>query len=137
MNHVKIAIPRMERITKATSGLGKILISLTVILTHGHGDGAYAYYNGLLSNSPRRYFEHHLRTHSSTYLCMESLNAPLQSQIQRVVTMYHLLPWDAQLFHFQRGSTFSSKTPRRTTRTYLSCPFDRCLLPGVFSRRSP
>jgi hypothetical protein len=43
MDHTKTAIPKMQRITKATSGLGQIPISLTGMLTHGHGDGAYAY----------------------------------------------------------------------------------------------
>jgi hypothetical protein len=45
MDHTKTAIPRMQRITKATSGLGQIPISLTGMLTHGHGDGAYAHYS--------------------------------------------------------------------------------------------
>jgi len=39
----KIAIPRMQRITKAIVGLGQILISYTNMLTHGHGNGAYAH----------------------------------------------------------------------------------------------
>jgi hypothetical protein len=45
MDHTKTAIPRMQRITKATSGLGQIPISLTGMLTHGHGDGAYVHYS--------------------------------------------------------------------------------------------
>jgi hypothetical protein len=44
MDHTKIAIPRMQRHTKATAGLGQIPIFLTGMLTHGHGDGAYAHY---------------------------------------------------------------------------------------------
>jgi hypothetical protein len=48
MDHTKTAIPRMQRITKATSGLGQIPISLTGMLTHGHGDGAYAHYSTAL-----------------------------------------------------------------------------------------
>jgi hypothetical protein len=44
MDYTKTAIPRMQRHTKATAGLGQIPISLTGMLTHGHGDGAYAHY---------------------------------------------------------------------------------------------
>ena len=45
MDHTKTAIPRMQRTTKATSGLGQIPISVTGMLTHGHDDGAYAHYS--------------------------------------------------------------------------------------------
>ena len=45
MDHTKTASPRMQRTTKATSGLGQIPISVTGMLTHGHGDGAYAHYS--------------------------------------------------------------------------------------------
>ena len=45
MDHTKSAILRMQRCTKATSGLGQIPISVTGMLTHGHGDGAYAHYS--------------------------------------------------------------------------------------------
>ena len=45
MDHTKSAIPRMQWSTKATSGLGQIPISVTGMLTHGHGDGAYAHYS--------------------------------------------------------------------------------------------
>jgi hypothetical protein len=45
MDHTKTAIPWMQRIKKATSGLGHIPISLTGMLTDGHGNGAYAHYS--------------------------------------------------------------------------------------------
>ena len=45
MDHTKSTIPRMQRSTKATSGLGQIPISVTEMLTHGHGNGAYAHYS--------------------------------------------------------------------------------------------
>ena len=48
MDTTKTAIPRMQRITKATAGLGQIPISCTGMLTHGHGDGAYAHYSTAL-----------------------------------------------------------------------------------------
>jgi hypothetical protein len=48
MDHTKTAIPRMQKITKATSGLGQIPISLLGMLTHGHSDGAYAHYSTAL-----------------------------------------------------------------------------------------
>jgi hypothetical protein len=48
MDYTKTAIPWMQRITKATSRLGQIPISLTGMLTHGHGDGAYAHYSTAL-----------------------------------------------------------------------------------------
>ena len=45
MDHTKFAIPRMQRSTKATCGLGQIPISNTEMLMHGHGNGAYAHYS--------------------------------------------------------------------------------------------
>ena len=45
MDHTKSAIPRMQWSTKATCGLGQIPISITGMLTHGHGDGSYAHYS--------------------------------------------------------------------------------------------
>ena len=45
MDHTKPVIPQMQRFTKTTSGLGQISISVTGMLTHGHGDGAYAHYS--------------------------------------------------------------------------------------------
>jgi hypothetical protein len=48
MDHTKTAIPRMQRITKATSRLGQIPISRTRMLTHEHGNGAYAHYSTAL-----------------------------------------------------------------------------------------
>ena len=44
MDHTMFAISRMQRSTKATCGLGQILIFVTGMLTHGHGNGAYAHY---------------------------------------------------------------------------------------------
>ena len=45
MDHTKSATPRMQRSTKATSGLGQISISVTGMLTHGYGNEAYAHYS--------------------------------------------------------------------------------------------
>ena len=45
MDYIKTTIPRMQRTTKATFGLGQIPISVTGMLMHGHGDGAYAHYS--------------------------------------------------------------------------------------------
>jgi len=45
MDTTKTALPRMQRITKATAGLGQVPVSCTGMLTHGHGDGAYAHYS--------------------------------------------------------------------------------------------
>ena len=44
MDTQKTTLPRMRVITKGTSGLGKLPMSVTGILAHGHGDGAYAHY---------------------------------------------------------------------------------------------
>ena len=44
MNTSKTALPRMRVITKATQGLGQFPISVTRMVAHGHGDGAYAHY---------------------------------------------------------------------------------------------
>ena len=45
IDHIKFAIPRMQRTTKATSGLGQIPISVTSMLSHSHSDSAYAHYS--------------------------------------------------------------------------------------------
>ena len=45
MDHTKSTILQMQQSTKATFGLGQILISVTGMLTHGHDDGAYAHYS--------------------------------------------------------------------------------------------
>lgn len=44
MDTNKTAIPRLRVITKATAGLFQLPVSLTGMVTHGHGDGAYAHY---------------------------------------------------------------------------------------------
>jgi hypothetical protein len=44
MDHNKLAIPKMQRYTKATAELGQIPISLTGMLIHDHGDDTYGYY---------------------------------------------------------------------------------------------
>ena len=45
MDHPKSAIPRMQRSTKAICGLEQIPISVTKMLTYGHGDRANAHYS--------------------------------------------------------------------------------------------
>jgi hypothetical protein len=42
MDSRKTALPRLRVITKGSSGLGQLPMTLTGMLTHGHGDGAYA-----------------------------------------------------------------------------------------------
>jgi hypothetical protein len=42
MDNRKTALPRLRIITKGSSGLGQLPMTLTGMLTHGHGDGAYA-----------------------------------------------------------------------------------------------
>ena len=44
MDTSKTALPRMRVTTKATQGLGQFPISVTGMVAHGHGDGAYAHY---------------------------------------------------------------------------------------------
>jgi hypothetical protein len=44
MDTAKTALPRPRVITKATSGLGQLPMSITGMVAHGHGDGAYAHY---------------------------------------------------------------------------------------------
>ena len=41
MDSQKTALPHMRVITKASSGLGQLPMTLAGMLTHGHGDGAY------------------------------------------------------------------------------------------------
>jgi hypothetical protein len=42
MDSRKTALPRLRVITKGTAGLGQLPVTLTGMVTHGHGDGAYA-----------------------------------------------------------------------------------------------
>ncbi len=44
MDTSKIVLPRMRVTTKATQGLGQILMSVTGMVAHGHVDGAYTHY---------------------------------------------------------------------------------------------
>ena len=45
MDTAKIALPRMRVTTKATQGLGQLPMNVTGMVSHGHGDGAYAHYS--------------------------------------------------------------------------------------------
>jgi hypothetical protein len=74
MDHTKTAIPRMQRITKATSGLGQIPISLTRMLTHGYSDGAYAHYSTALWPTDSNF------TISSLYRVLRALERALVKQ---------------------------------------------------------
>ena len=44
MDTSKTALPRMRVTTKATQGLGQFPMSVTRMVAHGHGDGAFAHY---------------------------------------------------------------------------------------------
>jgi hypothetical protein len=44
MDTAKTALPRMQVTTKATQGLGQLPMSVTGMVAHGHGNGAYAHY---------------------------------------------------------------------------------------------
>ena len=44
MDTSKTVLPRMKVTTKATQGLGQFPMSVTGMVAHGHGDGAYAHY---------------------------------------------------------------------------------------------
>ena len=48
MDTTKTTIPIMQQITKATARLGQISILCTGMLTHSHGDGAFAHYSTAL-----------------------------------------------------------------------------------------
>ena len=45
MDTAKTALPRMRVTTKATQGLGQLPMNVTGMVSHGHGDGAYAHYS--------------------------------------------------------------------------------------------
>ena len=45
MDTAKTALPRMRVTTKATQGLGQLPMNITGMVSHGHGDGAYAHYS--------------------------------------------------------------------------------------------
>jgi hypothetical protein len=42
MDHVKIALPRLQVCNKTIFGLGKLSITLMDMIVHGHGDERYA-----------------------------------------------------------------------------------------------
>jgi hypothetical protein len=53
MDHAKIALPRLRMCNKMIFGLGQLPITLTKMITHGHGDERYAQYsNKLWPNDP-------------------------------------------------------------------------------------
>ncbi len=53
MDHSKIAIPRLEVKNKIIGELGRLLVVLTWMIVHGHGDEAYIQYsNKLWPNDP-------------------------------------------------------------------------------------
>ena len=45
MDHAKTASPVFLHKTKQLDGLMKLLVSITSMLAHGHGDVCYAYYS--------------------------------------------------------------------------------------------
>ena len=45
MNIAKTAFPWMRVTTKATQGLGQLPMNVIGMVSHGHGDGAYAHYS--------------------------------------------------------------------------------------------
>ena len=45
MDTTKTALPQMHVTTKATQGVGQLPMNLTSMVSHGHGDGAYAHYS--------------------------------------------------------------------------------------------
>ena len=70
MDHTKSAIPRMQLSTKATCGLGQISIFVTGMLTHGHGDVAYAHYSTAFWPADSNF------TISSIYRVLRALERP-------------------------------------------------------------
>jgi hypothetical protein len=53
MDHAKIAFPRLQVCNKMISSIGQLPITLTGVITHGHGDEKYSQYsNELWSNDP-------------------------------------------------------------------------------------
>ena len=45
MDTAKTALPQMCVTTKATQGLGQLPMNVIGMVSHGHGDGAYAHYS--------------------------------------------------------------------------------------------
>ena len=45
MDTAKTVLPRMRVTTKATQGSGQLPMNITGMVSHGHGDGAYAHYS--------------------------------------------------------------------------------------------
>jgi hypothetical protein len=53
MDHSKTALPRLQVKNKMVVGLGQLPITLTEMITHGHGDDAFSQYsNELWPNDP-------------------------------------------------------------------------------------
>ena len=92
VDSAKTTNPRMQVTTKLTPSLGQFPVNVTRMVTHGHGDGAYAYYlidlwpgdsNFIISSLARLlrnnlfdlveiYFLIYLHTHFLRYLCEAS-----------------------------------------------------------------
>jgi len=45
MDHSKTACPALAKKTKALDGFMKLLVKVTAMFAHGHGNGKYAHYN--------------------------------------------------------------------------------------------
>jgi hypothetical protein len=141
MDHTKTTIPRMQRHTKATAGLGQILISLTGMLTHGHGDGAYTHYatafwpgdsNFTISSifrvvqalerplvrSQRCCSLRHRRTRFLQLSCMGNRVACPRFLMQIVIPLLLRFP-GGQRFHCQRSYSSSLIIPQKIIRTGL------------------
>ena len=70
MDTSKTALPRLRVQNKMISGLGQLPVNLTRMVTHGHGDGAYAHYSNELWPNDSNF------TVSSLALLLRTLERP-------------------------------------------------------------
>jgi hypothetical protein len=120
MDHTKTAIPRLQKITKATSRLGQIPISPTGMLTHRHGDGAYAHYSTALWPSDSNF------TISSLCHVLRALERPLVKQSR-------------ELFRAPSQNSFFDALLHGKSRCFSSIPsLEGCdVVPSPPSGRAP
>ena len=142
MDTAKTALPQMRITTKATQGLGQFPMNVSGMVSHGHGDGAYAHYsrhcwlgdsNAIISSLARLFcrLESPSIRESGALLQYPPQNslfeAILRGKSRCVDLLLHIEGMDFQGINLYQGSyTFSWITPPKITRISILWRFSPC-----------
>ncbi len=78
MDHLKIALPRLQVKNKMVVGLGQLLIMLIGMIVHGHGDEVFAQYSNELWPNDLNF------TIGSLLRLLQTLEKELVRELQRM-----------------------------------------------------